>query len=385
MPVVEPSRAEALQPPRGRRRPRRGALGLGCLLALGCAPPTLVDVELSNGSSVSPRELTLSAFDARGLLVREVLETPTLPGTLRLQVVQDVGAVRIAAVDDRGQLRGAGQVVAAPARTTRVGVSLAEDVADGDGDGVPDVIDNCVDTSNPDQEDADGDGRGSACALEAADAGPRPGPSRCPVQGALRCEGFEADGGTLATQEIAGALTLDEGRAARGRRSTRVHVDARATPQDVFAFYLDESSLPRAQWFARFYIYLESSGRPAGGDLFSARRSTDYETLALSLGAGDRLTLSAGSVTTRALTPLPLDRWVCVEVGVAEAGADLDARVWLDDAEVSELRPDGGIIAAPGFDQLLFGLSWTPPAAHPAVDLWLDEVLVMTSRVGCAR
>jgi hypothetical protein len=40
---------------------------------------------------------------------------------------------------------------------------LAEPLADGDGDGVPDVYDNCPEVANPDQNDADGDGLGDAC------------------------------------------------------------------------------------------------------------------------------------------------------------------------------------------------------------------------------
>lgn len=35
--------------------------------------------------------------------------------------------------------------------------------SDGDGDGIPDVVDNCVSVANPDQRDADANGRGDAC------------------------------------------------------------------------------------------------------------------------------------------------------------------------------------------------------------------------------
>ncbi len=37
------------------------------------------------------------------------------------------------------------------------------DQPDGDGDGVPDYVDNCTDAKNADQLDSDGDGYGNAC------------------------------------------------------------------------------------------------------------------------------------------------------------------------------------------------------------------------------
>lgn len=45
-------------------------------------------------------------------------------------------------------------------------VWAAETALDSDGDGVPDTADNCVDASNPAQQDLDGDGQGDGCDLD---------------------------------------------------------------------------------------------------------------------------------------------------------------------------------------------------------------------------
>ena len=44
-----------------------------------------------------------------------------------------------------------------------VEVIFPDPVADSDGDGIPDVDDNCPNTANPDQNDFDLDGIGNAC------------------------------------------------------------------------------------------------------------------------------------------------------------------------------------------------------------------------------
>jgi hypothetical protein len=48
---------------------------------------------------------------------------------------------------------------------------------DSDGDGVVDVLDNCPQSANPDQADADADGRGDACEAAAPTATPSPSPT----------------------------------------------------------------------------------------------------------------------------------------------------------------------------------------------------------------
>ncbi|MCU0658151.1 MAG: thrombospondin type 3 repeat-containing protein [Polyangiaceae bacterium] len=56
------------------------------------------------------------------------------------------------------------------------------DLADGDGDGVPDNKDNCPATKNADQKDLDGDGKGNACDPDDDGDGILDGDDNCPSQ-----------------------------------------------------------------------------------------------------------------------------------------------------------------------------------------------------------
>jgi hypothetical protein len=89
---------------------------------------------------------------------------------------------------------------------------------DQDGDGVPDVSDNCPSVANPDQADVDGDGLGDACdATEPLDL---TGPVTVPADGTLDLTGYDvtlkagaeiaAPGGTF-TVKTDGALVVEPG------------------------------------------------------------------------------------------------------------------------------------------------------------------------------
>src|SRR6478752_7659015 len=55
---------------------------------------------------------------------------------------------------------------------------FADDPNDFDGDGVPNAVDNCPYTSNPDQADNDGDGKGDVC--DPCPMNANPGAAGCP-------------------------------------------------------------------------------------------------------------------------------------------------------------------------------------------------------------
>ena len=60
-------------------------------------------------------------------------------------------------------------------------VEITDQLPDADGDGVPDVTDNCPATANADQGDVDGDGEGDACDPDADGDGLDNGVDNCPL------------------------------------------------------------------------------------------------------------------------------------------------------------------------------------------------------------
>jgi hypothetical protein len=167
------------------------AMGLGALLVTvtSCgkaAPPTslFVTIEAEAAIDPPPDELRISVFGNTSAILQNqrlpasgplVPSSPTSLGTVTI-FLPDAAAgfapqtTTHTRLDVRALVAGAPRLEGAlevdVPRGTQVPATVtlrAGALPDGDGDGVPDVIDDCPATANPNQADADGNGIGDVC------------------------------------------------------------------------------------------------------------------------------------------------------------------------------------------------------------------------------
>lgn len=262
-------------------------------------------------------------------------------------------------------------------------------------------------------DDEPGSGGGGTGGGDAANA-------PCP-EGSLFCDGFEeAALGPLAmpwrTSAQSATVAVDEVQAFSGTQA--VHVNA-PQPGGYHRGYfgLDEGSSAgifpavATEMYGRVMVYLpvlpnasvhwtfiQAEGRAAddthdalyrfgGQHQNGAQLMANYET------ANFPTTMPVRSdCWDHSATLLPVAEWACVEWRFAVATNEM--QLWLDGTELTDIHVTGsgeGCIAndlngqwtaPPAFQTLYLGWEHYQQAANP-IDLWVDDVVVDTKRVGC--
>jgi Thrombospondin type 3 repeat len=158
-------------------------IGLGALtvLVMGCGGATtptslFLTIDTETATDPQPDEIRISVFGNHGSIFYNerlpatgplVVIGPKSIGTATIYLPAAVSHVRMdvhALVQGAPQLQGTLEADVRPGHQVAATVNLrAGSEADGDSDGVPDSIDNCRETPNSDQADADGDGVGDLC------------------------------------------------------------------------------------------------------------------------------------------------------------------------------------------------------------------------------
>lgn len=145
------------------------ALGAALLLFTACDERTtslVAEISLADGEPAA-RSLSARVYGRAGALgpIQEV-RAAALPGRLvvLLPARDDEVRVVVSATLETGEVaRGAARRSIRRDAQEPLAIVLARATPDGDGDGVPDAVDDCPFTPDPEQANSAGDGPGDAC------------------------------------------------------------------------------------------------------------------------------------------------------------------------------------------------------------------------------
>jgi hypothetical protein len=233
------------------------------------------------------------------------------------------------------------------------------------------------------------------------DEGGAMNPNLCaPGGAALFCEGFESPSLDAAWNPVScdpvnypggnphatGSQQRDTTRASSGHASWHAHVDFGADPPaggSCQAELRRSVTLPTPDAFLRAFVYVPAGNVPFEFNMLTDTHGffavgLDYPLGPLHAGGYD----SQGSpVNGSSMIPFPTDRWVCVEWQLHQ-GPNASVTVWQENIAVIDQAPVK-LAAGSHLDGLFFGI-YVGNSQNSKVDLWLDDVALSATRIGCA-
>jgi hypothetical protein len=214
------------------------------------------------------------------------------------------------------------------------------------------------------------------------------GGTACAGSTAPLCEDFESgsiDATIWSMNTMSGGqLSVDGQHAHRGSFALHSHTDFIANESLVVAqITVMQKLFPMLQggFYTRVFVYL-SSPAPAASDalLYAARPSGNGDTLGLGPGSdGVELWDIDENKGEFSSTSMPLGTWVCFEWSL---NGD-SSRAWINGNEVSDIDYTGS--AKGSYQSLSFGTDLFEPSNQAPTDLWIDDIIVDTSQIGCSR
>jgi hypothetical protein len=344
-----------------------------------------LDVQMAAGEP-PPGALSASVYGPHGALVRgHALSAAPLPASLVFHHVPAQTPLRF--VVGAGHVLGAVRVLTSPSAQADVQLILSATTSDRDGDGVPDIVDDCPDVPNPDQADALGDGTGDACRSPRGDGG------FVPPCTALFCDGFETGidthkGWYLNTNN--GAITADPTRAHRGAQSAHIHMNSVGPNVEAKAQLAQNRFYPVNDLHIRAYFYFQATSDTTSL-MALQQNTTPYRGIYFYSGASQqKIWDDASSNVAFSNSAYPIDQWVCVELEVTNADGAMGgmgrARAWIGDPQTLAVDlANASTTFNPPLNTLFFGGILQSPSGVAAFDEWVDDVIIDNKPIGCAQ
>jgi hypothetical protein len=380
----------------------RVLLAATCLVA-ACGGPTSLVVGLKlDGRGEAPDTLQLKLFGAGslGAYTLPVTHKP-FPGTVLISPLDAATPdfrVLVNGLNEDGVVmsQAATRVALVAGLQTQVNLTLGAPLMDRDGDGVPDVIDDCSEISDPEQRcdgvppDLGGAPPDLASAVDLASDLAVLGAPRC-SDAFMLCEDFESgvvDALRWPTMLVAGngTLTVDNTRAARGTHSLHLHSNALASGASVTQMlgHVESAQLP-SPMYVRLFVYLGEP--PPGSDVnYAAVRTTnDSDGIKLVTYTDnfgfDSWGAVSGMPSVTSSATMPVTSWACLEWKIV-TGTPGAMSGSLGDQPLPSMQAVSWNVP-PSFREVDIGVSLPGPAT--ALDVWVDEVVIDKAPIGCAR
>jgi hypothetical protein len=216
------------------------------------------------------------------------------------------------------------------------------------------------------------------------------GPVGCANSNAIFCEDFEEglDANTWPTVVTNGATAfVDTTNPHRGMRSlhgTALAVPPDASPFSPVALLIHPVVLPQTVYI-RMFVYLSAVPMPSEAFVLTMQDHPSYTGIEVELQGGQWAITdwaASPSVNDNEAGAATAQQWHCVEWMVQQAASGA-TDVWLDGQELPGLHLTNLLV--PDLEVLKVGIAFYYPPAQPQYELWLDDIYVDTSPVGCAK
>jgi hypothetical protein len=204
------------------------------------------------------------------------------------------------------------------------------------------------------------------------------------------CDGFEAPSlnGIWSMDQTNSTFTLDGSRAYRGSQSVHIATQAVSASTDIYAHLVETYYVGGGtnHVFVRAFFYLSSPRTMNTMTLSTINSVTSGINIDIGAKAAGNFHMNSAGATPQSQTAiqlLPLDTWFCFEYEVDASATPAVVNAWLNDN--TQVLMQGGISMDP-LHSVGLGLSiYGPSVAEGAHDLWVDEVIVDSQRIGCAK
>ncbi|HEY5952524.1 MAG TPA: hypothetical protein VIV40_43795 [Kofleriaceae bacterium] len=222
---------------------------------------------------------------------------------------------------------------------------------------------------------------------------PRDGPADAPTLTCLPsysvCDGFEGPSIDSSTWMVDPMIAIDTTRAHRGASSLHVHAQAFAAGQGSYTSLFETKTLVSGAttFWVRGWFWLSALPAPGNGmELITAERPGSAGDYVFVFSNRTSVYSQFDLSSQEAMVAVPAASWFCVVFKIVRsttASGALEAS-----GDIPPLALTGVITdAAQPMTQVTLGMGFASSnvlTAQPALDLWIDDVIVHTSPLTCS-